>query len=179
MLVVVKYVVKEILPQFCPTFNGSNQGLLRSYRGVSNIWSSRTVLVFQLPKQARYQLRYTWIYMIQLRHSRRASCCGARHLRRRRSAFLIFSSACGTQNFLLAIRSRNFDHGACLPTRCFCHWQRSCAQPLPLARLPCSAPGGGRLAPQLRYTWIIECTGACALQPTTSALRIRKQNCVL
>jgi len=26
MLVVVKYVVKEILPQFCPTFNGSNRG---------------------------------------------------------------------------------------------------------------------------------------------------------
>ena len=26
MLVVVKYVVKEIVPQFCPTFNGSNQG---------------------------------------------------------------------------------------------------------------------------------------------------------
>ena len=29
-LVVVKYVVKEILPQFCPTFNGSNQGYLQS-----------------------------------------------------------------------------------------------------------------------------------------------------
>ena len=29
ILVVVKYVVKEILPQFCPTFNGSNQGYLR------------------------------------------------------------------------------------------------------------------------------------------------------
>ena len=26
MLVVVKYVVKEILAHFCPTFNGSNQG---------------------------------------------------------------------------------------------------------------------------------------------------------
>ena len=29
MLVVVKYVVKEILAHFCPTFNGSNQGYLR------------------------------------------------------------------------------------------------------------------------------------------------------
>ena len=28
-LVVVKYVVKEILPQFCGAFNGSNQGYLR------------------------------------------------------------------------------------------------------------------------------------------------------
>ena len=87
-----------------------------------------------LPKQARYQLRYTWIYMIQLRQSRRASCCGARHLRRRRSAFLIFSSACGTQNFLFAIRSRNFDHGACLPPRFICRRQRSGAQPLPQRR---------------------------------------------
>ena len=76
-------------------------------------------------------------------------CCGARHLRRRRCAFLIFSSACGTQNFLLAIRSRNFDHGACLPTRCFCHWQRSCAQPLPLAQLASSAAGSARIAPPL------------------------------
>ena len=49
--------------------------------------------------------------------SRRASCCGTRHLRRRRSAIL------------------------------------SC-RPLPLAWLPYSATGGGRLAPQLRYTWI-------------------------
>ena len=43
----------------------------------------RTVLVFQLPKQARYQLRYTWMYgcyiqMGVMAQSGRASCCGAR-----------------------------------------------------------------------------------------------------
>ena len=58
MLVVVKYVVKEILPQFCLTFNGSNQGDLRRQREVCNIWSSRTDLVFQLPNQALYQREY-------------------------------------------------------------------------------------------------------------------------
>ena len=51
----VKYVVKKILPQFCPTFNGGICGVLRSNKGVSNISDSRTVLVFQLPKQALYQ----------------------------------------------------------------------------------------------------------------------------
>jgi len=85
--------------------------------------------------------------LLSWRNKKVGFCCGARHLRRRRCVFLIFSSACGTQNFLLAIRSRNFDHGACLPTRCFCHWQRSCAQPLPLAPTPSSVPGSGRVAP--------------------------------
>ena len=61
MLVVVKYVVKGIVPQFYPTFNGDKSGISQSNRGVSNIWSDRTNLVFLLPKQARYQLRYTWI----------------------------------------------------------------------------------------------------------------------
>ena len=69
MLVVVKYVVKEILPHFWGTFNGGNCGVSQSNRGVCNIWSGRTGLVFQLPKQARYQTslspdidtgNYTW-----------------------------------------------------------------------------------------------------------------------
>ena len=64
MLVVVKYVVKEILPQFYPTFNGGIYVCLRSNREVCNISGSRTILVFQLPKQARYQLRYTRISKI-------------------------------------------------------------------------------------------------------------------
>ena len=98
MLVVVKYVVKEILPHFLRTFNGGICVCLRSNRGVSNIWSSRTVLVFQLPNQAPFLLR-----------------CPVNVL----------------------------GHTAFVPHR-----------PLPLARLPFSAPGGGRLAPQLGHTRI-------------------------
>ena len=40
-----------------------------------------------LPKQARYQLRYTWMYLFKLLKSRRASCCGARYLPRLSKAF--------------------------------------------------------------------------------------------
>ena len=53
--VVVKYVVKEILPHFWRTFKSSYWGNLRRKRGVCNISGSRTDLVFQLPNQARYQ----------------------------------------------------------------------------------------------------------------------------
>ena len=55
----VKYVVKEILAHFWQTFNGGICGASQSNRGVSNIWSSRTNLVFQLPNQALYQMSYT------------------------------------------------------------------------------------------------------------------------
>ena len=55
MLVVVKYVVKGILPHFPRTFNDGICGVLRSNTGVCNILGSRTDLVFQHPKQALYQ----------------------------------------------------------------------------------------------------------------------------
>ena len=60
-LVVVKYVVKEILPHFRGTFKSGDWGKLGRNRGVRNISDSRTGLVLQLPNQARYQLRYTRI----------------------------------------------------------------------------------------------------------------------
>jgi len=62
MLVVVKFVVKENLPHFLRTFNDGICVCLRSNRGVCNISGSRTVLVFQLPNQAPYQLGHTRIY---------------------------------------------------------------------------------------------------------------------
>ena len=48
-------MVKEILPHFWRTFNGGICGVSQSNRGVCNIWSSRTNLVFQLPKHMLYQ----------------------------------------------------------------------------------------------------------------------------
>ena len=59
--VVVKYVVKEILPHLGGTFKSGDWGKLGENGGVHNILGSRTGLVFQLPNQARYQLRYTRI----------------------------------------------------------------------------------------------------------------------
>ena len=53
--VVVKYVVKEILPHFRETFKSGDWGKLGRNRGVRNISDSRTGLVFRLPNQARYQ----------------------------------------------------------------------------------------------------------------------------
>ena len=53
--VVVKYVVKEILPHFQETFKGGDWGKLGRNRGVRNISDSRTGLVLRLPNQARYQ----------------------------------------------------------------------------------------------------------------------------
>ena len=65
MLVVVKYVVKKILPHFWRTFNGDKSGVSQINRGVHNISGSRTVLVFQLPNVAPYQLGYTRIQDIK------------------------------------------------------------------------------------------------------------------
>ena len=70
MLVVVKYVVKEILPHFQETFKSGDWGKLGRNRGVCNISGSRTGLMLQLPKQARYQLRYTRIRETLYRISR-------------------------------------------------------------------------------------------------------------
>ena len=47
--VVVKYVVKGILPHFQETFKSGDWGKLGRNRGVHNISGSRTGLVFQLP----------------------------------------------------------------------------------------------------------------------------------
>lgn len=60
-LVVVKYVVKEILPHFRGTFKSGDWGKLGRNRGVRNISDSRTGLVLQLPNQAPYQLGHTRI----------------------------------------------------------------------------------------------------------------------
>ncbi len=57
----VKYVVKEILPHFQETFKSGDWGKLGENGGVYNISGNRTGLVLRLPKQARYQLRYTRI----------------------------------------------------------------------------------------------------------------------
>ena len=57
----VKYVVKEILPHFQEIFKSGDWGNWERNRGVCNISGSRTDLMLQLPKQARYQLRYTRI----------------------------------------------------------------------------------------------------------------------
>ena len=54
-LKVVKTVVKENLPQFCRTFWRNKQGVFQRNREACNISERRTVLVFQLPNQARYQ----------------------------------------------------------------------------------------------------------------------------
>ncbi|MGM9600084.1 MAG: hypothetical protein ACI3W5_00685, partial [Faecousia sp.] len=54
--VVVKYVVKEMLPHFQETFKSGYWGKLGRNRGVYNISGSRTGLVFQLPKLALYQI---------------------------------------------------------------------------------------------------------------------------
>ena len=62
MLVVVKYVVKEILPHFRGTFKSGDWGKLGENGGVQNILGSRTGLVLRLPKQARYHLRYTRLF---------------------------------------------------------------------------------------------------------------------
>ena len=51
--VVVKYVVKEILPHFRGTFKSGDWGKLGRNRGVRNISDSRTNLVFQLPNDVR------------------------------------------------------------------------------------------------------------------------------
>ena len=59
--VVVKYVVRGILPHFRGTFKSGDWGKLGENRGVYNIWSSRTNLVFRLPNQAPYQLGHTRI----------------------------------------------------------------------------------------------------------------------
>ena len=53
--VVVKYVVKEIIPHFQETFKSGYWGKLGRNRGVCNISGSRTNSVLQLPNQARYQ----------------------------------------------------------------------------------------------------------------------------
>ena len=59
--VVVKYVVKEILPHFRGTFKSGDWGKLGRNRGVRNISDSRTGLVLRLPNQAPYQLGHTRI----------------------------------------------------------------------------------------------------------------------
>ena len=63
--VVVKYVVKKILPHFQETFKSGDWGKLGENGGVCNISGSRTGLVLRLPNVARYQLRHTPIvYLI-------------------------------------------------------------------------------------------------------------------
>ena len=62
MLVVVKYVVKGILPHFQETFKSGYWGSLRRTRGVCNISGSRTGLVLRLPNHALYHLSYTRLF---------------------------------------------------------------------------------------------------------------------
>ena len=60
--VVVKYVVKGILPHFQETFKSGYWGKLGRNRGAYNISGSRTGLVFQLPNHALYHLSYTRLF---------------------------------------------------------------------------------------------------------------------
>lgn len=58
--VVVKYVVREILPHFYKTFNSENCGDYQINGEVCNILCHRTDLVFQHPNPVPYQLGHTW-----------------------------------------------------------------------------------------------------------------------
>ena len=62
--VVVKYVVKEIIPHFQETFKSGYWGKLGRNRGVCNISGSRTNSVLQLPKKARCQLRCVCLFSL-------------------------------------------------------------------------------------------------------------------
>ena len=100
MLVVVKYVVKEILPHFRGTFKSGDWGKLGRNGGVHNIWSSRTGLVFQLPNQARYQLRYTRIF----------NFCHDITAREKIKDFSVCGHLCGQSCFYAAFGNRGKSH---------------------------------------------------------------------
>ena len=79
-----------------------------------------------------------------------ASCCGARHLRRRRSAFLICRPFVVPDILLGANTFVDYRPRHTLRLHCICHGQRAGSWPLPLAPLVVSATGGTRVAPRNR-----------------------------
>ncbi len=126
----VKYVVKEILPHFWVTFNGGICGGLRSNRGVCNISGSRTDLVPGLRCPT--------------------SGCGSKmpcHL-----STAAHKSPRWIRHWR---RSSIWPKPGALPVavpEISCSQKFAKFRPRPLARLPFSAAGGGRLAPQLGHT---------------------------
>ena len=95
-LSVVYPVVKAVFwPDFVTRRNPANTRAAR-LSGLQHFWS--WMVSGPLPKQARYQLRYTRLLSCFIRlgvfsQSRRASCCGARKNHRRLRCASIFSTA--------------------------------------------------------------------------------------
>ena len=113
MLVVVKYVVKGILPHFRGTFKSGDWGKLGENGGVHNILGSRTNLVLRLPNQAPYQLGHTRIYiklsfliLIDSRKEVKGKNCRERHSQQEQTQNLRRKGAernpppCSLQNLL-------------------------------------------------------------------------------
>ena len=77
------------------------------------------------------------------------SCCGARCSPCRRCG-CVAHRPFGVPDIFLAVKGCvSYRPRHTLRPRCICPRQRSGSWPLPLAQLPLSATGGGRLAPQI------------------------------